>query len=114
MAGIIGIIITMLACVRPCEDLWGLEKSTMVIYPFSIATDNYVYLEDGKPSLFEKDSLKIINEDGRQFPLVSFLLKSDPRNTLNGFYAIKLEPSFIIPDDNDAFSAERTRNIYIL
>lgn len=107
------VIVTLTACERPCEDLWGLESSSMVIYPFDNATDEYIYLDNARPSLFDKDSLKVINEDGRQFPLVSLGLESDPRNRLNGFFAIHISPAFIIPDDNAAFSSEKTRKIYI-
>ena len=84
-----------------------------MIYPFDIATNNYLYLENESFSLFKRDSLTIVNEDGRRFPLVSFLLQSDPRDALKRFYSIKLSPAFIIPDDNDAFNKEKTRRIYL-
>ena len=40
-------------------------------------------------------------------------MKSDPRNVLDAFYSIKISPAFIIPDDNSAFDAEKTRKIYL-
>jgi hypothetical protein len=101
-------------CTKPCQgDLAGLESSAMVIYPFNIAMDNYFYPEVESQSSFKRDSLQVINEDGRRFPAVRFLLKADPRNQLNRFYAVDVAPAFIIPDDNSAFNAEKTRKIYL-
>lgn len=106
-------ILSNLKCTKPCQDLNGLERSVMLIYPYNLATNSYLYLENESLSLFKRDSLKIINEDGRRFPLVSFLLQSDPRDALKRFYSIKISPAFLIPDDNNAFNAERTRKIYL-
>jgi len=101
------------SCTKPCEEIKGLESSSMVIYPFNLSLNNYFYPQDEFRSSFKKDSLQVINEDGRRFPLVSFILNSDPRNVLEAFYAIKISPAFIIPDDESAFNAEKTRKIYI-
>ncbi|MEJ7821742.1 MAG: hypothetical protein WKF85_05430 [Chitinophagaceae bacterium] len=101
------------SCTKPCEDLKGLESSFLAIYTFNLSSNNYFYPQDEFRSPFKKDSLQVINEDGRQFPNVRFLLKSDPRNTLEAFYAIIISPAFIIPDDNSAFDREKARKIYI-
>src|ERR1035437_7323951 len=101
------------SCVKPCEDLKGLESSFIVIYPFNLSLNNYFYPQDEFRSPFKKDSLQVINEDGRLFPNISFLLETDPRNALQAFYSIKIEPAFLIPDDNSAFDAEKTRKIYL-
>ena len=85
----------------------------MVIYPFNLSLNSYFYLQDEYQSVFKKDSLQVINEDGRRFPNISFLLEQDPRGGLQNFYAIKISPAFIVPDDNTAFDTEKTRKIYL-
>lgn len=99
-------------CVKPCQDLWGLENSTLVIYLFDRAADQYLYIDNDNLSLFKKDSFKVFNEDGRKFELVSFARESDPRDRVKGFFAVAIAPAFMIPDDNDAFTREKTRNIH--
>lgn len=101
------------SCTKPCEDLKGLESSALLVYPFNLSMNNYFYPQDDFRSPFKKDSLQVINEDGRKFPNVSFLLEEDPRGGLQKFYAIKISPAFIIPDDNGAFEIEKTRKIYL-
>lgn len=101
------------SCTKPCEDYGGLEQSKMIIYPFNLSTGNYMYPDNETLSSFKRDSLQIINENGVRFIMVSFPGQSDPRNPLRGFYSISVAPAFIIPDDNDAFSSEKTRKIYL-
>lgn len=107
------IFLTINSCTRPCEDLKGLVSSALLVYPFNVSMNNYFYPQDDFRSSFKKDSLQIINEDGRRFPNISFLLEEDPRGGLQKFYAIKISPAFIIPDDNSAFDMEKTRKIYL-
>ena len=101
------------SCVKPCQDYGGLEQSKMIIYPFNLSTDNYIYPDNESLSIFKRDSLQVINEDGKRFTGVKFPGQSDPRNPLRGFYSISVAPAFIIPDDNDAFNTEKTRRIYL-
>lgn len=101
-------------CTKTCPgDISGLEKSVMIIYPFNTSMDNYLYPEIESQSPFRRDSLKVINEDGQIFTRVSFGLESDPRNQLKRFYSVSIAPAFIIPDDNTAFTTEKTRKIYL-
>ena len=108
-----GVALIISSCVKPCEDYGGLEQSKLVIYPFNQSAGNYLYPDDQTLSPFKKDSLQIFNENGVKFNLVSFTNQSDPRNTLKGFYSVSIAPAFIIPDDNDAFNAEKTRKIFL-
>lgn len=101
------------SCTRPCEDLKGLESSAMLIYPFNLSLNDYFYPQDEFRSIFKKDSLQVINEDGKVFTNVTFILAADPRAPLNNIYAVKVAPAFIIPDDNSAFSTEKIRKIYL-
>ena len=101
------------SCRRPCEDYGGLEQSVMVIYPFNVSTNEYMYPGNEMLSPFKKDSLQVINENGVRFTRVNFPGQSDPRNPLKGFYSISVSPAFIIPDDNDAFNTEKTRKVYL-
>lgn len=101
------------SCTKPCEDYGGLEQSVMLIYPFNLNTDNYLYPREEALSVFKRDSLLVINENGVKFVLVKFPLNSDPRNPLKLFYSISIAPAFIIPDDNGAFTIEKTRKIYL-
>ena len=107
------ILLLFNSCTKPCEDLKGLESSALLVYPFNLSMANYFYPQDEFRSSFKKDSLQVINEDGRRFPNISFILVTDPRNVLEAFYAIKISPAFIIPDDNSAFDTEKTRMIYL-
>lgn len=75
--------------------------------------DNYFYPDNESLSPFRRDSLKVINEDGQVFTRISFGLTSDPRNPLKAFYKVGIAPAFIIPDDNTAFTTEKTRKIYL-
>jgi len=108
-----GLAIIISSCVKPCEDYGGLEQSVMVIYPFNQSMGNYLYPEDETLSPFKKDSLQVFNENGVKFNFVSFPKQSDPRNPLKLFYSVTVAPAFIIPDDNDAFNAEKSRKIYL-
>ena len=102
-------------CTKPlqCGEALDLQRSAMLIFPFDNALDKYLYTENPFTNIFNRDSLKVINQDGTQPFSVSFLIKSDPRNQLNSFYAIKISPAFFVPDDNDAFNSEKTRKIYL-
>jgi len=108
-------VFLFLSCTKPffCEETERLEDSFLLIYPYHTALGNYFYPEDEFRSPYKKDSLQVFNEDGKKFELVEFLLKSDPVNPLIGFYAIAVTPAFIIPDDNEAYEREKTRNIYL-
>lgn len=110
---ILVVIVIFANCTKPCQDYGGLEQSAMVIYPFNQSTDNYLYPDNETLSPFKKDSLQVFNENGVRFNFVSFTNQSDPRNALKGFYSVSIAPAFIIPDDNDAFNAEKTRKIYL-
>lgn len=105
----------LVSCTKPwyCGEVSGLESSSLVIYPFHTATNEYIYSDISSRSIFDRDSLQVINEDGRVFSLVSFLLEQDPRNRLKRFYAIRVAPAFIIPQDNDAYTTEKRRSIYL-
>jgi hypothetical protein len=107
------VFIFLFSCTRPCEDYGGLEQSKMIIYPFNTNTDEYLYPDIDSLSFFKRDSLQVINEDGKKFTLISFPGQSDPRDPLRGFYSISIAPAFIIPDDNDAFVTEKARKIYL-
>jgi hypothetical protein len=101
-------------CTKTCPgDVSGLEKSVIIVYPFNVSTDNYLYPEIENQSSFQRDSLQVINEDGKIFTRINFGLESDPRNQLKRFYSISIAPAFIIPDDNIAFTTEKTRKIYL-
>ncbi len=101
------------SCTKPCQDYGGLEQSVMIIYPFNLSTGNYIYPDNEALSIFKKDSLQVINENGVRFVMVSFPGQSDPRNSLRGFYSVSIAPAFIIPDDNNAFNVEKKRKIYL-
>ncbi len=113
ICGLLLIVFLCNSCTRPCQDLLGLESSSLVIYPFDNATNEYLYPEDAFRSPFNRDSLQVFNEDGKRFELVSFALQQDPRGGLKRFYYLSIRPAFIIPDDNSAFNAEKTRKIYL-
>ncbi len=102
-------------CKKPfnCSEAEGLEDSAIVIYPFHTGLNEYFYPEDEFRSPYKRDSLQVFNEDGRKFERVRFLLNNDPAIPLNRFYAISIAPAFIIPDDNNAFQTEKTRNVYL-
>ena len=103
------------SCTKPlqCGEAVDLQRSSILVYPFDIAADKYLYTDNPFTTIFKRDSLKVFNQDGTQPFSVSFLIKSDPRNQLNSFYAILISPAFIIPNDNAAFDVEKSRNIYL-
>ena len=107
------IVLLTNSCTKACEDYGGLEQSKLLIYPFNLSTGNYIYPDNEALSIYKKDSLQVINENGIRFVGVNFPGQSDPRNPLKGFYSISVAPAFIIPDDNDAFNIEKTRKIYL-
>lgn len=107
------IAVIIAGCTKPCEDYGGLEQSELLIYPFNLATNDYMYPHNEALSIFKIDSLQVINENGVRFVRVSFPGQTDPRNPLKGFRSISIAPAFIIPDDNDAFNTEKTRKIYL-
>ena len=110
-----GISVLFIKCHKPlnCGETRGLETSSLAISIFNTATNNYMYPREEFQSSFKKDSLQVFNEDGKKFNFVNFRLALDPRNNLNGYYGVNISPAFIIPDDNDAFTREKTRKIYL-
>lgn len=102
-------------CTKPlqCGEAVDLQRSAMLIYPFDISADNYLYTDNPYTTIYKKDSLKVFNQDGTQPFSVSFILNEDPRGGFRKFYAIKISPAFFVPGDNDAFNAEKTRKIYL-
>jgi hypothetical protein len=97
-----------------CEETERLEDSFLLIDPYHTGLGNYFYPEDEFRSPYKKDSLQVFNEDGKKFERVQFLLNSDPANSLNRIYTISVAPAFIIPDDNNAYEREKTRNVYLV
>ena len=54
------------SCTKPCGDLPpNLGKSQMIIYPFNVSMDNYFYPKNESLSPYKRDSLKVINENGK-------------------------------------------------
>lgn len=96
-----------------CGEKIGLDGSALLIHLFNTAANDYFYPENGALSPYKKDSLQVINEDGRKFTSIEFLSGTDPRNNLRGYYSVKIAPAFIIPDDNSAYDTEKTRKIYL-
>lgn len=88
------------SCDKPfyCGEVRGLETSSaLVIYPFNTAANEYFYPNLESRSPYARDSLQVLDEEGKKYPFVSFLPEQDPRNSLRGFYAIKVAPTFRIP-----------------
>jgi len=104
------------SCDKPfyCGEVQGIENSSpLIIYPFNTVANDFLYPEIESRSQYKRDSLQVLDDEGKEYPFLDFLLKSDPRNTINGFYAIKVSPGFRIPQDNDAYNAEKTKQIYL-
>ena len=103
------------SCSKPwyCGEVKGIENSSILIYPFDQATNKYIYSDIENRSLYNRDSLQVLDEEGKKYPFVSFLANQDPRNSLERIYALKISPVFRIPADNDAFEKEKTRKIHL-
>lgn len=100
-------------CTKPfCGESTGLEQSALGVHLFDKATNEYFYPELG-PSLYNKDSFQVFNEDGRKLERIGFGLVEDPRNNLKRFYGVTIAPAFMMPGDEDAYNAEKTRKIYL-
>jgi hypothetical protein len=98
----------------PCSlDRASLINSALTVDAFNTATQEYFYPEDEWRSPFKKDSLQVLDENGKKIPFIGFGLNQDPRNPLKRFYAIGIKPAFRIPEDNDAFDKEKSRQIFL-
>ncbi len=105
---------TFYSCIKPCSlDRGSLINSSILIYPFNTAANEYFHPQLESDSPYRRDSLKVLDEEGKSYPFVRFLPKQDPRNALRIFYAIQASPAFRIPKDNDAFNVEKTRKMYL-
>ena len=102
-------------CHKPllCGETRGIENSSLSIYVFNTATNDYMYPRNEYGALFNRDSLRVYTDGSRGFNFIGFGLVTDPRNPLNAFYGIGISPSFFIPEDNDAFTKEKTKKIYL-
>lgn len=102
-------------CNKPigCGETRGLETSSFGISIFNTATNDYMYPREEFQSSFKKDSLQVYTDGTRGFNAVGFALEQDPRNPLKGYYAVGFSPIFFIPEDNDAFTQEKTKKIYL-
>ena len=89
-----------------------LLNSVLRISPFDNALNNYIYTNNSFTSIFKRDSLKILNQNGTENLNISFTLGSDPRNPLNTFYSVDIK-GFFGDNDNDAFTSEKTKVIYL-
>jgi hypothetical protein len=100
-------------CTKPfCGESVGLEASSIGIELFDQANKEYFYLETGQ-SLYNKDSLRVFDENGQKFGSISFVLTEDPRNKLRRFYKTIIFPAFRLPGDEDALNTEKTRTMYL-
>lgn len=108
-------ILLFFSCKKPlyCKEAKGIETSSFSISLFNSATNNYMYPREEFQSSFKKDSLKVYTDGARAFNFVGFELEQDPRNSLNGYYSLGISPVFFIPEDNDAFTQEKTKKIYL-
>jgi hypothetical protein len=69
-------------CTKPfCGGSVGLEGSSIGIDLFDKASNEYFYLETGS-SPYNKDSLRVFDENGQRFGSIEFGLGEDPRNNL--------------------------------
>jgi hypothetical protein len=90
----------------------GLEGSSIGIDLFDKASNEYFYLET-RQSLYNKDSLRVFDENGQRFGSIEFGLGEDPRNNLRRFYKTVIYPAFRLPGDEDAVNREKTRTMYL-
>jgi hypothetical protein len=108
------ILLIYLGCNKPiiCGKGFALTNSVLRISPFDVASNRYIYTDNFSTTIFKRDSLKIINQNGTENLNTSFKLNTDPINPLNRIYSIDIH-DFFGDNDSDAFNAEKIKKVYL-
>ncbi len=110
--GIFFFTLSIAGCGKICVESRGIEGAGLTVDFIHAGNGQYFYPDDVNLFSYPLDSLQVTDSRGNILHTAA-VLNSDPTNPLKKYYRVDIYPIFIPSQDQNAFTNEEVKQIYI-